>query len=576
MAVTIKDVYRNSYAYRAGCEAGDTLLSINGNEIVDVLDYRFYQLNSDLELKIRDRKGQVHTVKVRKPEYEELGLEFDTYLMDKEKSCRNKCIFCFIDQLPKGMRESLYFKDDDSRLSFLFGNYVTLTNLTEHEISRIIKMHISPINVSVHTTNPELRVKMMNNRFAGDALKILKRLSEHNIAINTQIVCCPGWNDGEELKRSLRDLYELNVNLIGVVPVGITKYREGLAELTPFTVEKARETVDILEEFGEMCMETRGKRIAYAADELYIKAGYDIPDASFYGDFEAIENGIGLIAQLRAADWLKFDMGVVYVTIAFSIFPVIVVPESVLIVEENASAHLAHLESAAEEGGFTHQAAAVFRKDQFVDAFVHMLRPDVPQIVHLQLLERTHEALDGVAEAPLSRFFLIAIQESERALDKHRRAVLQREFLEGGAAGGRGNRQHIPATEAVCSRIFADENLALVFVQAPELGVGKIPRQFLYLQIIFVQQETGQTIVGSDEKPVLIFQRHTDLPKMILRKGKKLVTILENYCNAFVKRTPDIATVVFHQCQYGIVQKSVIGTEMPQDGTILSEGIHPS
>lgn len=299
MAVTIKDVYRNSYAYRAGCEAGDTLLSINGNDIVDVLDYRFYQLNSDLELKIRDRKGQVHTVKVRKPEYEELGLEFDTYLMDKEKSCRNQCIFCFIDQLPKGMRESLYFKDDDSRLSFLFGNYVTLTNLTEHEISRIIKMHISPINVSVHTTNPELRVKMMNNRFAGDALKILKRLSEHNIAINTQIVCCPGWNDGEELKRSLRDLYELNVNLIGVVPVGITKYREGLAKLTPFTVEKARETVDILEEFGEMCLKTRGKRIAYAADELYIKAGYEIPDASFYGDFEAIENGIGLIAQLR-------------------------------------------------------------------------------------------------------------------------------------------------------------------------------------------------------------------------------------------------------------------------------------
>ena len=315
MAVTIKEVYRNSYAYRAGCEAGDTLLSINGNDIVDVLDYRFYQLNSDLELKIRDQKGVVHSVKVRKPEYEELGLEFDTYLMDKEKSCRNKCIFCFIDQLPAGMRESLYFKDDDSRLSFLFGNYVTLTNLTEHEISRIIKMHISPINVSVHTTNPELRVKMMNNRFAGDALKILKRLSEHNIAINTQIVCCPGWNDGEELKRSLRDLYELNVNLIGVVPVGITKYREGLAELTPFTVEKARETVDILEEFGEMCMETRGKRIAYAADELYIKAGYDIPDASFYGDFEAIENGIGLIAQLREdfrdeLDWREADASI--------------------------------------------------------------------------------------------------------------------------------------------------------------------------------------------------------------------------------------------------------------------------
>lgn len=312
MAVTIKDVFRHSYADRAGCEAGDTLLSINGNDIVDVLDYRFYQLNSNLELKIRDRHGEVHTVKVRKPEYEELGLDFDTYLMDKEKSCRNKCVFCFIDQLPKGLRESLYFKDDDSRLSFLFGNYVTLTNLSEHEISRIIKMHISPINVSVHTTNPELRVKMMGNRFAGDSLAILRRFAQHGIAINTQIVCCPGWNDGEELKRSLRDLYDMNVNLIAVVPVGLTKYREGLAELTPFTKEKAAETVDILERFGEMCLETRGKRIAYAADELYIKAGYDIPDASFYGDFEAIENGIGLIAQLREdfrgeLDWREAD-----------------------------------------------------------------------------------------------------------------------------------------------------------------------------------------------------------------------------------------------------------------------------
>ena len=299
MAVTIKEVIRHSYAERAACEAGHTLLSINGNDIVDVLDYRFYQLDSELELKIRDIRGEVHTVKVRKPEYEELGLEFDTYLMDKEKSCRNKCVFCFIDQLPKGLRESLYFKDDDSRLSFLFGNYVTLTNLSEHEISRIIKMHISPINVSVHTTNPALRVKMMGNRFAGDSLSILKRFSEHDIAINTQIVCCPGWNDGDELKRSLKDLYDMNVNLIAVVPVGLTKYREGLAELTPFTKEKARETVDILEEFGDMCLKTKGKRIAYAADELYIKAGYAIPDASFYGDFEAIENGIGLIAMLK-------------------------------------------------------------------------------------------------------------------------------------------------------------------------------------------------------------------------------------------------------------------------------------
>ena len=299
MSVQIKTVARHSYADRAHIKASEYLLSINGNDIVDVLDYRFYQLNSKLELKVRDSKGDVRTVNIRKPEYDELGLEFDTYLMDKEKSCRNKCIFCFIDQLPKGLRETLYFKDDDSRLSFLFGNYVTLTNLTEHEISRIIKMHISPINVSVHTTNPELRVKMMGNRFAGDALAILKRFADSSIVINTQIVCCPGINDGDELKRSLSDLYDMNVNLIAVVPVGLTKYRDGLYPLTPFTADKAAETLDIIESFGEMCLRTRGKRIAYAADEIYIKAGRDIPDASFYGDFEAIENGIGLIAMLK-------------------------------------------------------------------------------------------------------------------------------------------------------------------------------------------------------------------------------------------------------------------------------------
>ena len=299
MSVQIKSVVRHSYADRSGIKSGEYLLTINGNDIVDVLDYRFYQLNSSLELKIRDAKGEVRSVHLRKPEYEELGLDFETYLMDKEKSCRNKCVFCFIDQLPKGLRETLYFKDDDSRLSFLFGNYITLTNLSEHEISRIIKMHISPINVSVHTTNPELRVKMMGNRFAGDSLKILKRFAESSIDINTQIVCCPGINDGDELRRSLRDLYDYNVNLIAVVPVGLTKYREGLYPLTPFTKEKAAETVDILEEFGDMCLKTRGKRIAYAADELYIKAGRKIPDASFYGDFEALENGVGLIAMLK-------------------------------------------------------------------------------------------------------------------------------------------------------------------------------------------------------------------------------------------------------------------------------------
>lgn len=307
MSVEIKSVLRRSYADRAGIRAGEHLLCVNDNEIVDVLDYRFYQLNSSLELKVRDKMGGIRSVRIRKPEYEELGLEFDTYLMDKEKSCRNKCIFCFIDQLPKGLRETLYFKDDDSRLSFLFGNYVTLTNLTEHEISRIIKMHISPINVSVHTTNPELRVRMMGNRFAGDSLSILKRFADSSIDINAQIVCCPGINDGDELRRSLQDLYDLNVNLVAVVPVGITKYRDGLYPLTPFSKEKAIETLDIIDSFGEMCMKERGKRIVYAADELYIKAERELPDAAFYGDFEAIENGVGLITMLREDLFFALD-----------------------------------------------------------------------------------------------------------------------------------------------------------------------------------------------------------------------------------------------------------------------------
>ncbi len=299
MAVKIEDVIRHSYADRAGIRAGETLLSIGGHEIVDVLDYRFYQIDDELELQLRSIGGELRSVRVHKPEYEELGLQFSSYLMDEEKSCRNRCIFCFIDQLPKGLRETLYFKDDDSRLSFLFGNYITLTNLTEHEIERIIRMHISPINVSVHTTNPALRCRMMNNRFAGEALDVLRRLSDSSIEINCQIVCCPGINDGDELRRSLSDLCELGVNLVAVVPVGLTKYRQGLYPLSPFTRELARKTVAIIDAFGDRCLEQRGKRVCYAADELYIKAGMEIPDAAFYGDFEAIENGVGMVAMLR-------------------------------------------------------------------------------------------------------------------------------------------------------------------------------------------------------------------------------------------------------------------------------------
>ena len=298
MAVKIFDVTTGSHADKAGIKKGETLLSINSNEIVDVLDYRFYQVNRKLTLEVADEDKNVRTIEMTKGEYEEIGLEFETYLMDKQHSCRNKCIFCFIDQLPKGMRESLYFKDDDSRLSFLFGNYITLTNITEHEIDRIIKMHISPINVSVHTTNPELRCKMMNNRFAGDTLKYLKRFADAGITLNCQIVSCPGINDGDELVRTLTDLENLGVNMTAIVPVGLTRYRENLYPLVPYNKETAGQTIDIIEKMGDECVKKHGRRIFFPGDEFYLLAERKIPSPEFYEDFSALEDGIGMIAYL--------------------------------------------------------------------------------------------------------------------------------------------------------------------------------------------------------------------------------------------------------------------------------------
>lgn len=298
MAVKIFDVTTGSHADKAGIKKGETLLSINSNEIVDVLDYRFYQVNRKLTLEVEDEDKNVRTIEMTKGEYEEIGLEFETYLMDKQHSCRNKCIFCFIDQLPKGMRESLYFKDDDSRLSFLFGNYITLTNITDHEIDRIIKMHISPINVSVHTTNPELRCKMMNNRFAGDTLKYLKRFADAGITLNCQIVSCPGINDGDELVRTLTDLEALGVNMTAIVPVGLTRYRENLYPLVPYNKETAGQTIDIIEKMGDECVKKHGRRIFFPGDEFYLLAEREIPSPEFYEDFSALEDGIGMIAYL--------------------------------------------------------------------------------------------------------------------------------------------------------------------------------------------------------------------------------------------------------------------------------------
>lgn len=281
--VTITDVVKGSKSDKAKIKPGDKLISINGNEIMDVLDYRFYITEKNPVLAFADGRK----IKLKLKDFEESGMLFETYLMDKQRSCKNNCIFCFIDQLPKGMRESLYFKDDDSRLSFLFGNYITLTNITEHEIERIIKMHISPINISVHTTNPELRCKIMNNRFAGDSLKHIARFNDAGIKINCQLVLMPGINDGEELKSTLKDLlcYE-NVQSIAAVSVGLTDHREGLYPLNPYTKEQASEVIDIMEEYYE------GR--VFASDEFYLKAERPLPNAEYYGEYWQIENGVGM------------------------------------------------------------------------------------------------------------------------------------------------------------------------------------------------------------------------------------------------------------------------------------------
>ncbi len=299
MSVTVKTVSKGSPAYKAGMRDGDILCKINGNEIMDVLDYRFYQNDTALTLEFLNSKGKAVSKKVKKKEYEELGVECDTYLMDKKHSCRNKCIFCFIDQLPKGLRDSLYFKDDDSRLSFLFGNYITLTNITEHEVERIIKMHISPVNISVHTTNPELRVKMMNNKNAGKALDIIYRFNEAGIKLNCQLVLVPDYNDGEELEKSLKDLTALeNVECIAAVPVGITRYRNGLCNLSPFNKENACKTIDMLEKYSEETLKKYGERRVFGADEFYILAERQLPNADYYEEFLQLENGVGLVPLL--------------------------------------------------------------------------------------------------------------------------------------------------------------------------------------------------------------------------------------------------------------------------------------
>ncbi len=300
MSVVICTVEKGSPAYRAGIRPGEILLSLNGHPVLDILDYQFYMMERSVAVATRKDGVGFFIRKIHKEEYEDLGLGFETYLMDKHRTCKNKCVFCFVDQMPPGMRESLYEKDDDARLSFLFGNYITLTNLEQREMDRIKKMHISPINVSVHTTNPELRVQLMKNPRAAEVLPMIQDLCSAGIQVNTQIVLCPGLNDGEELKRSLRELGALypNVQSIACVPVGLTDYREGLFELRPYTPEGAREVIGIIHTFAEQFEREYGERICYPSDEFFLKAGLPIPQADYYGEFAQLENGVGMLALL--------------------------------------------------------------------------------------------------------------------------------------------------------------------------------------------------------------------------------------------------------------------------------------
>ena len=298
MSTVITSIDPRSPAERAGVRVGETLRAINGHTVVDVLDYRFYGYDSKTTLTL-EQDGRERTVTIRKEEGRDLGLNFETYLIDQMHTCANHCVFCFVDQMPPNMRSSLYIKDDDERMSFLLGNYTTLTNLSEREAQRIIDLHISPINVSVHATDDALHCKMLGNKNASRSLEYMRAFGKAGIVMNGQIVVCPGWNDGDALRQTLGDLMEMNFAACCLVPVGITKYRKGLAKLEPVTKETAGAIIDIAEEFGRKCLEERGTRMFFCADELFLKAERPLPDDEYYEGYRHLENGVGLLRSLE-------------------------------------------------------------------------------------------------------------------------------------------------------------------------------------------------------------------------------------------------------------------------------------
>lgn len=301
MSTKIQSVDPGSPAARAGVRPGETLLEIGGHRVVDVLDYKYHGYDARLTLTLKAEDGTVRTVALSKEEGEDPGLNFETYLMDCARSCANKCIFCFVDQLPKGMRETLYFKDDDARLSFLMGNYITLTNLSDREAQRIIDLHISPINVSVHATDPALRGMLLGFPNGGRGLDLMGRFAEAGISMNCQIVACPGINDGPALQKSMEDLLGMYpaVSSVSIVPVGLTKHRQGLYPLEAYVPETAAAVLDMVEGFGAHCREKVGTTLFWCSDEFYLKAGRPIPADEYYEDYTQLENGVGMLRLLR-------------------------------------------------------------------------------------------------------------------------------------------------------------------------------------------------------------------------------------------------------------------------------------
>ncbi len=305
----IKEIEAGSIAEELELTPGDELVSINETEIKDILDYHYLIKDEELTVLIRKPDGEEWELDIEKDYDEDLGITFEEGLMDEYRSCRNKCIFCFIDQMPPGMRETLYFKDDDARLSFLQGNYITLTNMSDEEIDRILFYKLSPINISVHTTNEELRCRMLHNRFAGTALEKIKRLKDGGITMNGQIALCKGWNDGEELEKTMHDLAAFlpEMQSLSVVPVGLTKFREGLAELEVFSKEDSLQVLDTIHRWQNIFLTHYGTRFVYASDEWYIKAELPIPEADSYEGYPQIENGVGLIRSLQEEFKEYFD-----------------------------------------------------------------------------------------------------------------------------------------------------------------------------------------------------------------------------------------------------------------------------